>query len=147
MTERERNQAAKAWLKRYGDAREDVRRLQMEWKELQARQEGADAIKYSDMPKACLSDADLSDMMVQREKVAKRITKAMTKAYGIMNAVGAAIDEVEDPMARTVLSLRYITLRSWDDICEEMRYSWTRVHELHRKGLGEIWRITKYEKV
>lgn len=146
MTERERNQAAKTWLKRYGDARRDLRRLNQELQELRSRQEGADAIKYSDMPKAPTKDSDLSELFVQRERAVKRIIKAMTKANRIMESTRAAIEGIDDAGAREVLYLRYVQLLKWEQICEAMSYSWSCVHKLHRRGLGDIWEKIKRDK-
>lgn len=146
MTERERNQAAKTWLKRYGDARRDLRRLSQELQELRSRQEGADAIKYSDMPKSPTKDSDLSKLMVQREQAVRRIVKAMTKANRIMEGIRAAIEGIDDTGAREVLYLRYINLLKWEQICDAMSYSWSGVHKLHRRGLGDIWNKIKRDK-
>lgn len=142
MTEREKNQSAKAWLKRYGDARRDLKRLRQELDELKARQEGTDAIKYSDMPKGPANNSDLSALMVQREKAVRRVIKSMTKANRIMEGIRAAIESIDDGGAREVLYLRYVNLLKWEQICETMSYSWSGVHKLHRRGLGLI-----YEKV
>ena len=141
MTEKERNQKAKAWLKRYGDAKRKVDRLKAELDELTAHQEGADAIKYTDMPKAPGIDGDLSDLFVQREKIRTDITKAMTHATMIMTSIRSVIDEIPDPATQEVISLRYISGVKWEKIGDRMNYSLARVHQLHRAGLGEIWRL------
>ena len=140
MTEREKNELAKTWLRRYKDAKRELDRLEAELHELTARQEGADAIRYTDMPRAPGVDGDLSDLFVQREAIRREIVKAMTHATMIMEGVKSVIDEIPDSNIKYVLSARYIRLKRWEDICRELGYSWTPVHEYHRKGLRQIYR-------
>ena len=141
MTEKERNQKAKQWLKRYSEAKRDIARLHGELDELTAKQEGAKAIQYTDMPRAPGVDGDLSDLFAQRDNMRRKIIKAMTKASRIMDIVKAAIDEVPEPSVRAVLSARYIQLMKWDAISGKLDYSLPRIHQLHRAGLGDIYAI------
>lgn len=141
MTEKERNQKAKQWLKRYGDALQDIERLNGELAHLTAKQEGAKAIQYTDMPRAPGIDGDLSDLFAQRDEIRRRIIKAMTRANGIMAGVQAAIEQVQDPGERAVLSARYIQRLKWEDVAEATYYSISWVYEVHGRALGSIYDI------
>lgn len=141
MTERERNQKAKQWLKRYGDSLSDIERLKAELAHLTAKQEGAKAIQYTDMPRAPGIDGDLSDLFAQRDVMRRKIIKAMTRANAIMDGVQAAIEEVQDPGERAVLSARYIRLMKWEDVAEATYYSISWVYEIHGRALGSIYDI------
>lgn len=141
MTERERNQKAKQWLKRYGDSLTDIERLKAELEHLTAKQEGAKAIQYTDMPRAPGIDGDLSDLFAQRDEIRRRIIKAMTRANGIMAGVQAAIEQVQDPGERAVLSARYIQRLKWEDVAEATYYSISWVYEVHGRALGSIYDI------
>jgi len=141
MTERERNQKAKQWLKRYGDSLSDIERLKAELAHLTAKQEGAKAIQYTDMPRAPGIDGDLSDLFAQRDEMRRRIIKAMTRANAIMDGVQAAIEEVQDQGERAVLSARYIRLMKWEDVAEATYYSISWVYEIHGRALGSIYDI------
>ena len=52
--------------------------------------------------------------------------------------ISNAIDDVEDVNCSLVLSKRYLLLKDWDKIAEEMNYSKKHIHRLHKKGLELI---------
>ena len=49
-----------------------------------------------------------------------------------------AIDAVPNAEYRTLLSMRYLSIRSWQDIAESMGYNEKYVYELHGKALKMI---------
>ena len=44
------------------------------------------------------------------------------------------IDKVEDDTCRNILSLRYLSFLTWEEIAEKMNYSYKWVHVLHGKA-------------
>ncbi|MDR1066263.1 MAG: hypothetical protein LBL35_02345 [Clostridiales bacterium] len=48
------------------------------------------------------------------------------------------IDLAEDPVQRTLLENRYINLKTWETIADDMHYSWDSVHRIHRKALSSL---------
>ena len=49
-----------------------------------------------------------------------------------------AIDSVPDAMQQTILTKRYISGKSWKEICSEIGYEKTRVNELHGWALVSV---------
>lgn len=135
---KERNEKVKQWLWRYRDAKKEVRRLEEELEELTESQESTGAIGYSDMPKGSGNQTDLSDYIVQKEKIRRKLHKAKYKNLQILEEVKSAIDRLPTADQRTVMSYRYLKLMNWEKICIKTGYSWKHVHRFHAKALEEI---------
>lgn len=136
---KERNEQVKQWLWRYREAKKDVRRLEEELEELTESQESTGAIKYSDMPKGSGSQADLSDYMVEREKLWRKIHKARYKKIQIFKEVKNVIDRLPTADARFILSERYLKGKPWEKICVECDYEWAQMHRVHCRTLSKIY--------
>lgn len=140
---KERNEQVKQWLWRYREAKKDVRRLEEELEELMCSQESTGAIEYSDMPKGSGSQADLSDYMVEREKLWRKIHKARYKKLQVFAEVKSAIDRLPSADERLVMSYRYLRLngfkeKGWEEICVKTGHEWRQTHRIHAKALGNI---------
>lgn len=48
------------------------------------------------------------------------------------------IDSVSDVILRTILLLKYIEGRTWEQIAVDLQYSWRNVHYLHSRALKEF---------
>lgn len=136
---KKQNEQVKAWLWRYREAKKDVRRWEEELAEWIEMQESAGAIQYSDMPKGGSGQADLSDEMVEREKIWKKIQKARYKRIRVFAEIKNAIERLPTADEREVMSYRYLELMSWEQICVKINKSWkTVVFDLHGKALRNI---------
>ena len=64
--------------------------------------------------------------------------KIVDELVEINHEILSAINEVEDPTLRTLLQLRYINFETWEQIANDMNYSYMQVCRLHGKALGKI---------
>lgn len=135
---KKQNEQVKAWLWRYREARKDVRRWEEELAELVGMQESAGAIRYSDMPKGGGGQVDLSDEMVEREKLWRKIQKARYKRIRVFAEIKNAIERLPTADEREVMSYRYLELMSWEDICVIVSLSWRQTHYIHSRALENI---------
>lgn len=135
---KKQNEHVKAWLWRYREARKDVRRWEEELAELVGMQESAGAIRYSDMPKGGGGQVDLSDEMVEREKLWRKIQKARYKRIRVFAEIKNAIERLPTADEREVMSYRYLELMSWEDICVIVSLSWRQTHYIHSRALENI---------
>lgn len=145
---RERNERVKQWLWRYREAKKDIRRLEEELRELMESQESASAIGYSDMPKGSLDQSDLSDYLVEREKVWRKIHKARYKRIMVFQEIKGAIDRLPSADERMVMSCRYLELngykeKSWEEICVITGHEWRQTHYIHSRALDNIIKFIK----
>lgn len=142
--QRESNAFVKSWLWRYRDAKLDLRRLDGEYRELVSAQEAAGAISYDGMPTSSNTISDLSDLMVARDRLLSKIIKAknrMTKAYV---EITRAIDQLDYPIEKDIMSYRYIQLpdgyglMEWQEIADNIRYSSAHVQKVHGIALSKL---------
>lgn len=141
---RKQNEQVKEWLLRYREAKKDVRRWEEELAELMEAQESAGAIQYSDMPKGGGGQADLSDEMVEREKVRKKIQKARYRRIKIFQEIKNAIERLPTADEREVMSYRYLRLMSWEQICVKVEREWAQTHRIHSRALDNINKIRNF---
>ena len=73
--------------------------------------------------------------IVDAEEALKPVLAEITKSVG---EIMAAIDSVPDEMQKTVLTLRYIEGKSWEDIQELISYERTQTLVIHGKALIEV---------
>ena len=140
---RKRNDKVKQWLWRYREAKKDVRRLEGEINELIETQESCGSIEYSDMPKGKGNQGDLSDYMVKREKIWKKIQKARYKQIMTFQEIKNAIEQLPSADEREVMSCRYVQLnghkeKSWEEICVITGHEWAQTHRIHARALKNI---------
>lgn len=135
---REQNEQVKKWLWRYRETKKDVRRWEEELAELIEMQESASAVRYSDMPKGGGGQTDLSDEMVKREKLRKKIQKARYKRIRVFAEIKNTIERLPTADEREVMSYRYLRLMGWEDICVRVNLSWKQTHRIHSRALENI---------
>ena len=69
----------------------------------------------------------------------KTLNNKITELCKIKNEIAGAIGRVEDVQCRTLLTLRYLSFKTWEKIAEDMYYSdyWIR-KALHKKALKAL---------
>ena len=74
----------------------------------------------------------------QYKKVLKRQVAVLSKKR---NEVSKAISQLETPVLKTILRLRYLNGNNWEYIAQEINYSERQTKRLYVKALAEIERI------
>lgn len=137
MTEKEQNEKKKEYLNRYKNAVRKYESLVDQEYALRQEMEGAKPIEYSDMPKGN-KQTDLSDYMVRLDKVLTKIQARKDEMQNIRLEIEEKIADLPDGLQSKVLYLRYISFKSWEDICIEIGYSWRQTHNIHSKALANL---------
>lgn len=135
------NAEVKEWLRRYRDAKTERQRLEAELAEIRESTSGAKAIEYTGMPKGSKTITDLSDTVVIYERLLEQIRRQREKQLAILEEVKTSIDRVESPMERQVLSLRYISLLTWEQVASAAGYSEQRIYQIHGDALQSLRKI------
>lgn len=73
--------------------------------------------------------------IVDAEEALRPVLREIAQSVG---EIMAAIDSVPDEMGKTVLTLRYIEGKSWEDIQELISYERTQTLVIHGKALIEV---------
>ena len=127
------NEAKKEYLKRKKKYKQKAKRLEEQLEELRLGKMFP-SVGMSDMPGAH-NQKDLSDYMVQYDRIETNIIKARKDAIIRYEEVRQQIEQLEDENEKRVLTLRYLKSYGWERICVEMEYSWRQIHYIHSRAL------------
>lgn len=125
---------AKEYLLRYKWAKREADDVELRITQLRLRYGAPSAINYSDMPKAH-SNSDLSDYMIQLEKLTDYLFEKYQKCIGIETDILMRLDRMQDQTEREVLRYRYIDGLTWERIAERMVYSRRNITRIHGRAL------------
>ncbi|WP_333813952.1 DUF1492 domain-containing protein [Muricomes intestini] len=131
--QQQENQKKKDYLNGYGNAKNREKRIQEQIRKLRL-DKMCPSVKYDDMPHGT-DIGDLSDYMVQFEKLMDELTKERLKAVTQYTEIYRQIKRVEDDRERDILVYRYLQRKKWEDICVLMELSWRHVHRIHGDAL------------
>ena len=80
----------------------------------------------------------LQDTICRIVDLEAEISRSVDQLIELRREIMHAIDAVPNAEYRTLLSMRYLSFRSWQDIAESMGYNEKYVYELHGKALKMI---------
>ena len=66
------------------------------------------------------------------------IDEEIDKLIDLKQEIVSLIKQVKNPEYQTLLELRYLCFRTWEQIAVAMSYDLSWVHRLHKKALGKI---------
>ena len=66
------------------------------------------------------------------------IDEEIDRLVDLKQEIVSMIKQVKNPEYQTLLELRYLCFRTWEQIAVEMSYDLSWVHRLHNKALGKI---------
>ena len=143
MTDREA--AAKEWLNRNEELREEIHVLELRLEEMRAsvnKSVGApEEIKVQTQPQNNQAEK-IADIVDFEKKIdAKREYYRMLEQTTI-----DTIDRMRDPNKRILLYLRYVSRRSWRYIADKMHLTESYVYEFHRKALSSLYSVIEWGK-
>lgn len=127
------NEAKKEYLQSYKKYKQKAKRLEEQLEELRLGKMFP-SMGMSDMSGAH-NQKDLSDYMVQYDRIETNIIKARKDAILRYEEVRQQIEQLEDENEKRVLTLRYLKSYGWERICVEMEYSWRQIHYIHSRAL------------
>ena len=81
-------------------------------------------------------DAPFVKQTIMIIELEKKLQQDVNKLKRLKVEINQAIDEVEDINCSLLLSKRYIFMRTWEQIAEEMNYSVMQIHRIHKKALS-----------
>lgn len=128
---------AKEWLMRGWKIDREINAL------LQAKQSTWDRLtsvtaSYAGDPVQAESDPHKYDCIIELDA---NIDRKIDQLVGIKTEIVDGIAQIDDARYRTLLTARYVSYKTWEQIAVELNYSWRQVHRLHGQALQEMERI------
>lgn len=90
----------------------------------------------SDMPiNKTESQGRMADVIAKIVDLETEINKDIEKLVEIKKSIVSTIKKVQNPELQTLLELRYLCFRTWEQIAVEMNYDLRYLHKLHKRSL------------
>ncbi|MBR5583363.1 MAG: DUF1492 domain-containing protein [Lachnospiraceae bacterium] len=141
---------AKQYLKQAYRLNEVIIDKQERLNDLKEMLQSTGAIDYSkDRVQTSQSpDAPFTKQLMNAMQLEEELKKDIERLTLLKIEINNAIEKVPDVDCSLVLSKRYILMKTWEQIAEEMNYSLTQLHRIHNEGL-ELFVVPKsgYEMV
>lgn len=80
----------------------------------------------------------MEDVIVKMLDLEDEINADLQHLIDLKHEVVTIIKCVESPELQTLLELRYLCFRTWEQIAVEMHYDIRHVHRLHSRALNEV---------
>jgi hypothetical protein len=135
--QKRRTEQTKEYLNSYKNLCKKLQSLEDQLQSLREVEQSAKIQKLSDMPKGS-KQTDLSDIMVQVEAIFTKIIRKRSERIHRKIEIESKIADMEDGTESLVLHKRYIELKTWEQICIEIDYSWMQTHRLHSRALSNF---------
>ena len=131
---------AKQYLRQIYKLNEKIKDKQERINYLKSMSTSIGAIDYSkDKIQTSLSaDASFTNQIMQIIKVEKELEKDKNRMKELFVEISRTIDQVENVNEMLVLSKRYLLMKSWEQIAEEMNYSVRQIHRIHSEALKHV---------
>ena len=136
-TVKEENEKKKEYLKQYGKALRQEKRIEEELERLKLDRMLPGALAADGLPKSS-NLSDLSDYMAKIDELERKLIRQRRKKVQIRTEIRERIEELDNEKEKDVLTKRYIDCEGWNRICDETGYRWTQVHRNHSEALKKF---------
>ena len=106
------------------------------WREISEKTAG---IAYSHAKAGNTGRSRVEDCIVKIDAIERAIKNDVDKLMLLKARISGIIEKINDPVSKSLLSLRYLNAMSWEQVAEFMDYSYVHiVHRLHPKALKKF---------
>lgn len=109
------------WLGRYLAIKEEI-------KDIKARLDAMDGWKsprLSDNPSHTSSTEGLDPIIIRREKLYKKYLEKLAEGCEIVLEIETFLEDVKDPLTRTIIRLKYIDALTWREVGEAVNLDYS----------------------
>ena len=90
------------------------------------------------LPTSQNSERDLADLLIRKDEMLARILDDINRKESARRRIDEALLAMPSETERTLLILRYKRGMTFDQIAEEMEYSWRHILRLHGSALAHF---------
>lgn len=94
--------------------------------------------KLDGLPTSQTSERDLADILIKKEEILSRIMKDIDRKEAARQRIDNALNAMASETERTLLILRYKRGMTFEQVAEEMEYSWRHTLRLHGSALAHF---------
>lgn len=123
-------------LKRLYDIKRDLKCKKLILEELKESLDGLKALRTQEKVQGGLVTTD--DVIISKLDRIESLEKEVSRLYLLQFDIENIISQIKDNREREVLSYRYITDMTWEQIAEETNYSVTHVRRIHDRATKRL---------
>lgn len=138
VTGKQLNDEKKEYLNEYKRISLKIISLEEQEATIRAEMESAKNQEISDMPRGGGGKSDLSDYMVQLERIQQKIAQKKAELRFKRLEIEEKIINIQDGQQSEVIRLRYLELLGWKEIRSKLDVSERQVYILHGEALQAI---------
>ena len=132
---------AKEYLRQYEYAVKRIKRLEEEYSKEQLLIDAVRSLSDNDgMPHGSGISKPTENKAVRLADKSLRLIQAKLDAIAIRQEIFDTIDSI-DGTEGDVLYEKYINLKTWEQVCVDINYSWMQTHRYHRRALDIVQKI------
>ena len=83
-----------------------------------------------------VTDGSFVNQLATIDQLERELTEELIGLQNLICEISKAIDAVEDVDCALILSKRYLLMKHWDDIADDLGYSVSQLHRIHAKALN-----------
>lgn len=131
-------QTAKEYLKQTFTIDREIKALIQTVEELESKAEKITTSLQMNEAKTDFNPHSREDTIVKMIDMKNKINDRIDNLVDLKSEIFDKINKIEDPEYRTLLTLRYINLYTFEQIAVEMHYSWRHIIRKHGYALLEF---------
>lgn len=94
---------------------------------------------WTGMPRAkSTSASQMEDLVIKIVQLENEVNADIDRLYARRQRIEADLEQMENPVYRILLEYRYINCLTWEEMTEQMHYSYQHLHRLHNAALKEF---------
>ena len=128
----------KKQLQQYKWLLKNIKRLEDKKLELRTTAEKMVANISNDPISTSLEQDKMANTVAEMVDVENLISDQLKQSYAILKDIEVAISKLPDERDRYLINLRYIECKEWNEIAEDMSYSWGQIHRIHAEALKRL---------
>ena len=128
------NQIKKEYLKKYGESKKAIKRVDMQIEEINT----CDPSSKSYITMNQHTTDDMSNYIAKKEKLIIDLYQEKNKWIDMCAEIYKSMNNLENEDEKNVLTLRYIAGMKWEEIALRMHLEWAQVHRIHARALKNL---------
>jgi predicted transcriptional regulator len=88
----------------------------------------------------------MEDAIVKMAELEEEINAEVEVLVELKREISRIVGRVENPACQTLLSLRYLCFKRWEQIAEDMSYSIQHTHRIHGAALEAVETFLRHDK-
>lgn len=136
----------KTILEKYREIRDSVKSDELLLEEVRADAESVNALDYS---RERVSGGDMvnsvEDAVCRICDIEERIVKGIKEKYELLELIRSLILKVDDSTCRIFLTKKYLMIKTWEVIADEMNYSVRNIANIQKRAISKLNAVIKDE--